>query len=145
MSYQIHLTKSQSKELKQLLKKTTDAKILKRYQSIHFKAQGMKNTQIAKLLCVNIDTITDWYKLFVEGGFKWMGTLEYDGRRVSQLEPHKEKIKAYLEKNMVPSIAALQDYILKTHDISIEHSWLFRYCKKNSICLIKKQKIILAK
>ena len=43
MSYQIHLTKSQSKELKQLLKKTTDAKILKRHQSIHFKNQDQKD------------------------------------------------------------------------------------------------------
>ena len=105
----------------------------------------MKNSQIAKLLCVNIDTITDWYKLFIEGGLKLLGTLDYEGRRVSQIEPHKEEIKKYLENNVVSSIAALQDYIIKTYQISMEHSWLFRYCKKNSICLIKKQKVVPAK
>lgn len=145
MSYQIQLLKSQPKELKKLLKQTTDTKILKRYQSIHFKTQGLTNTQVAKLLDVNIDTITDWYKLFNKGGFKLLGTLNYDGRRVSQLEQHKEEIKSYVEKNIVPGIAALQDYILKTHKVSIEHSWLFRYCKKNSISVIKKQSIVLRK
>ena len=145
MSYSIQLTKSQHKELKELLKKTTDAKILKRYQGIHFKTQGLKNSQIAKLLCVNIDTITDWFKVFIKGGLKLLGTLDYEGRRVSQIEPYKEEIKKYLENNIVPSIAFLHDYILKTYQISMEHSWLFRYCKKNSICLIKKQKVIPAK
>ena len=95
----------------------------------------MKNIQIAKLLCISIDSITDWFKLFVEGDFTLLGTLEYAGRRVSQLEQHKEAIQRYVENNRVPGIAALQDYILTTHELSMEHSWLFRYCKKTPFVL----------
>lgn len=139
------LTKGEEKRLKELLSATDQSKILKRYQCIHFKNQGLPNKQIAALLCVNIDTITDWIKLFKQKGLHGIGELAYDGRRVSQLEDYKEEIKAYVDENIVPSIKELQSYILEKYGIKIEHSWLFRYCKKNSIYLTKRPKVTLQK
>lgn len=145
MSYTFSLNKRENTELKKLLRKTENSKILKRYQCIHFKEQGLKNQDIALLLCVNIDTVTDWLKTFLEKGLKGLGKLQYEGRRPSQLEIYKEEIKYYVNSNIVSSIKELQGYILKTYNLSVEHSWLFRYCKKNSIALIKRPKAILAK
>jgi small subunit ribosomal protein S19 len=48
-------------------------------------------------------------------------------------------IPVYISENMVDKISMLQDYLLTQHDMFVEHSWLYRYCKKNSIHLIKKQ------
>lgn len=139
MSYKIELTTKEQKELRILLQKTEQAKILKRYQCIHFKMQGINNATVATLLCVNVDTITDWLKLFLKGGLKGLSVLEYEGRRISSLDTIKEDIKAYVDKNIVRGIKELQSYILQTHHIAVEQSWLFRYCKKNSIVLTKRQ------
>ena len=83
MSYTMSLTKGEEKRLKELLSATDQSKILKRYQCIHFKNQGLPNKQIAALLCVNIDTITDWIKLFKQKGLHVRGVGADDWRRVS--------------------------------------------------------------
>lgn len=142
MSYQVNLSKREESTLKELLKNTERSKTLKRYQCIHFKQQGLSNAQIAELLYVNIDTVTDWIKIFLEKRFNGFGEFDYDGRRVSQLEMHKEGIKKYVNENIVSSIKQLQGYIGDTFGLTVEHSWLFRYCKKNSIALTKGPKAI---
>ena len=145
MSYQIILNKHEEQTLKNLIKNTERSKALKRYQCIHFKRQGLSNSQIAGLLCVNIDTVTDWIKIFLDKGLKGLGDFEYEGRRVSQLEDYKENIQLYVKDNIVSSMKELQSYILETFNLSVEHSWLFRYCKKNSITLTKRPKAIRQK
>jgi transposase len=145
MSYHINLTNREEASLKELIKNTERSKILKRYQCIHFKHQGLSNAQIAELLCVNIDTVTDWIKIFLSKRLNGFGEFEYEGRRVSQLEEHKGSIKKYVDENIVSSIKQLQGYIENTYNLTVEHSWLFRYCKKNSIVLTKRPKAILQK
>lgn len=145
MSYTFNLNNRESTELKKLLRETESSKILKRYQCIHFKEQGLKNKDIALLLCVNIDTVTDWIRIFLEKGLRGLGGLQYAGRRPPQLDLYKEEIKAHVSSNIVPSIKELQGYILNTYKLPVEHSWLFRYCKKNSIALTKRPKAILVK
>lgn len=145
MSYTVTLSKADLSKLKILLRETESSKILKRYQCIHFKKQGLKNKDIAMLLCVNIDTVTDWLRTFLERGLKGLGELEYEGRRISQLEQYKEGIKSYVDSNIVSSIKELQQYILETYQLQVEESWLFRYCKKNSIALTKRPKVTPAK
>lgn len=145
MSYTIKLSKQDAIELKRLLRETESSKVLKRYQCIHFKQQGIKNKDIAVLLCVNIDTVTDWLKFFLEKGVKGLGEFDYEGRRVSVLDDYKQEIKSYVDKNIVSSVKELQGHIKKTCHVTVEHSWLFRYCKKNSIALTKRPKAILQK
>ena len=145
MSYTIKLSTSDANELKRLLRETESSKVLKRYQCIHFKQQGIKNKDIAILLCVNIDTVTDWLKVFLEKGLKGFGEFDYEGRRISVLDDYKQEIKSYVDKNIVSSVKELQGYIEETYHVAVEHSWLFRYCKKNSIALTKRPKAILQK
>lgn len=145
MSYKIKLSNKDAVELKRLLRETESSKALKRYQCIHFKEQGFKNMDIAMLLCVHIDTITDWLKVFLEKGLKGLREFDYEGRRVSVLDNYKQEIKSHVDKNIVSSVKELQGHIKKTHDVVVEHSWLFRYCKKNSIALTKRPKVILQK
>lgn len=145
MSYTINLNKREETALKELLKNTERSKVLKRYQCIYFKHQGLSNTQIADLLCVNIDTVTDWIKIFLNKRLNGFGEFDYEGRRISQLEDHKEDINKYVNENIVSSIKQLQGYIEDSYGLTVEHSWLFRYCKKNSIVLTKRPKAILQK
>ena len=112
--------------------------IYRRLQCIHFKDLGLKHSIIASSLSVHIDTITDWLKLFNTAGFDGLCKLDYDNRRISKLDSVQSQMKQYIDDNMIGTISQLQSYLLSVHQINIEQSWLFRYCKKNSIHLTRK-------
>lgn len=138
MSYQVNLNSEELVELKLIKREVKDAKILKRYQCLHMLHTGMKRQDIAELLGVYVDTITDWVKLYQLVGLSGMSTLNYAGRRPSALDEYKEIIKEHIKTAPVNTIAELQDYLRTDLQLEIEHSWLSRYLKKNSIALIKK-------
>ena len=139
MSYLIELEENKLAELKDLKKTTKDSKILRRYQCIHMLHNGMKKKATAELLDVNIDTITDWVKLYNQSGLAGLSALNYEGRRKSVLSSIHAELSTYIQTEMISTIAQLQDFIDQKLGIRIEHSWLSRYCKKNSIALIRKQ------
>jgi transposase len=95
--------------------------------------------EVARILNVNIDTITDWVKLYQREGLSSIGLLKYEGRRPCALDSIKQQITAYVQKENISTLSELQTMILEKHHLKIEHSWLSRYCKKNFISLIKKQ------
>lgn len=138
MSYQVNLSSDDLVELKLIKREIKDSKILKRYQCLHMLHTGMKRQDIAELLDVDVDTITDWVKLYQSVGLSGMSNLKYAGRRPSALDKHKEVIKEYIKTASVNTIGQLQDYLRTNLQLEIEHSWLSRYLKKNSIALIKK-------
>jgi transposase len=139
MSYQVNLSSEELIELKILKREVKDSKLLRRYQCIHMLHTGLKRQDIAELLDVYIDTITDWVKLYQSVGLKGLSDLKYDGRRPSALDEHKLEIKEYIKTTSVNTISQLQNYLRNDLKLEIEHSWLSRYLKKNSIVLIKKQ------
>jgi transposase len=137
MTQKIKLEELQEKELKERLKSERDAKIWRRLKCIDLKQKGHKHKEIAEFLDVTIDTITDWLFLFNEGGFEDLCKLNYDGRRVSVLEEHKSSIEEKIDKENVPTIKSLQDWLKKELGIEIEHSWFSRWLKKNQIFVQK--------
>ena len=139
MSYTIDLTPAEIAELKTLRRIEKDGKILRRYQCIWFAHEKFPKKEIASLLAVNIDTVTDWIKLFNKNGLQGLRELQYDGRRPSSLDAVKVELLKYIKTESVSKLSELQHYLKSKHLIEIEHSWLSRYLKKNSIALIKKQ------
>ena len=139
MSYIVDLTPSEIAELKTLRRVEKDGKILRRYQCIWFAHEKFPKKEIASLLAVNIDTVTDWIKLFNKNGLKGLRELQYEGRRPSSLDTVKVELLKHIQTESVSKLSELQYYLKSKHSIEIEHSWLSRYLKKNSIALIKKQ------
>lgn len=134
--YKINLSKSQQKELKSLLKRESKSKVYKRLQFINYEAnQGKKRQEIARLLDVRGNTLTEWAKLFCQGGFKELCTFKYDGRRTSKLTPIKEQIETYLEDTIVNTLDELNDWIKEKHSVSIVKSGLWTFLKKNGLQL----------
>lgn len=64
MAYSISLTSVEVLELKRLRRSEKDGKILRRYQCIWMAYENFPKKEIASTLSVNIDTVTDWIKLF---------------------------------------------------------------------------------
>lgn len=138
MRANIHLSEREQKELKQRKQGEKSIKIYRRYQYLELSNRGMTNLEIAEILGVTNDTLTDWRQLFLQGGLDALSELHYEGRRESRIAPYQEQIKEYIIKENVGTLAQLQGYLEKTYKIEISQSWLFRYCKKNSIFLTKK-------
>jgi transposase len=139
MSYQIALTPTDQSIIKEKKRKEKDAKLLRRYQCLSMLNDQYSKKEVARLLNVNIDTITDWIKIYNKEGLAGLGLLKYEGRRPSALDSIKEQIISYVQKENITTLSELQMTIEKKHQLKIEHSWLSRYCKKNFIALIKKQ------
>jgi transposase len=139
MAYSVILTTSEIVALKRLRRSEKDGKILRRYQCIWMAHESLPKKEIANTLGVNIDTVTDWIKLFNKNRLLGLCKLHYEGRRPSGLDLVKEDIIKYIKTHTVSKLAELQYFLVANHAIKVEHSWLSRYCKKNSIALIKKQ------
>ncbi len=139
MAYSISLTSVEVLELERLRRSEKDGKILRRYQCVWMAYENFPKKEIASTLGVNIDTVTDWIKLFNKNRLGGLCKLHYEGRRPSGLDAVKDVLIKYIKEQSVSKLSELQDFLKTKHSIIVEHSWLSRYCKKNSIALIKKQ------
>ena len=101
--------------------------------------EGFPKKKIASTRGVNIDTVTDWVKLFNKDRLAGLSKLHYECRRPSALDAIKDLLLKHIREQSISKLSELQDFLEAKHSISVEHSWLSRYCKKNSIALIKRQ------
>jgi transposase len=137
MSINISIPKADLAIITKKRKTEPKSKFQRRYQCLWMLNENYLKKDIAILLGVNIDTITDWIKIYNQSGLEGLGLLHYDGRRPSQLDSVKSSIEKIISTQNVSRIKDLQALLINEHKIKVEHSWLYRYCKKNSICLIK--------
>ena len=139
MSYQVILSKIDLDIIKTKKRKERDAKLLRRYQCLSMLHEKYPKKEIAKLLGVNIDTITDWVKIYTQSGLAGLGLFKYEGRRPSSLDQIKDELVDLIKKENINTMVQLQGKIKSSYKLDVEESWLGRYCKKNSISLIRKQ------
>ena len=139
MSYQVILSKVDLDIIKAKKRKERDAKLLRRYQCLSMLHENYPKKEVAKLLGVNIDTITDWVKIYTKSGLAGLGLFNYEGRRPSSLDQIKDELVDLIKKENINTMVQLQGKIKNNYKLDVEESWLGRYCKKNSISLIRKQ------
>ncbi len=134
----ITLTKTKQAQIAKLKNKEKNNKIYRRYLYLEMSNEGMTNIKIAKLLGVCNDTLTVWKQIYEEAGLKGLAQLNYEGRRISKLEKHKNAIRKKITEDNVATLKQLQDFLSNERQVTVEQSWLHRFCKKNSIFLIKR-------
>lgn len=134
----ITLTKSKQFQISELKNKEKSNKIYRRYLYLEMSNEGMTNLKIAKLLGVCNDTLTVWKQIYEEAGLAGLAELHYEGRRISKLDKHKDTIINKIKNDNIVTLKQLQDFLRTECQTEVEQSWLHRFCKKNSIYLIKK-------
>ena len=139
MSYQVILSKTDLAIVQTKKRKERDAKLLRRYQCLSMLHENYPKKEVAKLLGVNIDTVTDWVKLYTKSGLAGLGLFHYEGRRPSTLDAIKDELVGLIKRENINTMVQLQAIIKSNFKLDVEESWLGRYCKKNSISLIRKQ------
>jgi transposase len=139
MSYIIEFDSASIDEINNMMKKNKETKIYKRLVALKMKHQGFSNNQISTVLNVHIDTVTDWFKIYIIKGLNNLCELHLKNRKKSRLDAYSEELKKLVKEKNISTISEFQNYISNLFGINIEHSWLSRYIKKNSIALIKRQ------
>ena len=139
MSYQVILSEIDLAIIKTKKRKERDAKLLRRYQCLSMLHENYPKKEVAKLLGVNIDTITDWVKIYTKSGLAGLVLLKYEGRRPSSLYQIKDVLVDLIKKENINTMVQLQGKIKSSYKLDVEESWLGRYCKKNFISLIRRQ------
>ena len=138
MSYSFLLEKVELENINKMMKIQKNTKVFKRLVALKMKHEGISNHQISSILEVHIDTVTDWFKLYLRTGLQGLCELHLKNRKKSKLDDYIDELRNLVEKETITTLAEFQNYISKLFGIEIEHSWLSRYCKKNSIVLIKR-------
>ncbi|MEJ0103124.1 MAG: helix-turn-helix domain-containing protein [Bacteroidota bacterium] len=100
MSYKIILPRADVALITAKKRKEKDAKLLRRYQCLSMLHEQYPKKEIAKLLGVNIDTITDWIKIYNKEGLAGLGLLKYEGRRPLHWIVSKKKLLTMLKKEI---------------------------------------------
>lgn len=139
MATTLSFSKKKLKDIQDAMKKEKNIKIYRRLQAMMWKNLKKPHQEIAFLLQVTQNTVTNWFYLYKKKGLLGLCTLDYEGRRPSKLNQYEQEIRAYIEKENIANIAMLQSWIESHFGLHVEESWLYRYCKKNSIFPIKKQ------
>lgn len=136
--FKITISESDIEKVKLKKKSENDKKIYRRLQFLHLKYGNKTNKEIADVIGVCVDTVTDWARIYsVEGLEGLCRPINYDNRS-AKIDNYIDRIKQDIRDNTISTLSELQDWIKKNYSLEIEQSWLFRCCKKNSICLIKK-------
>ena len=135
----ITISKDDLKEIKLKKKKEKDQKIYRRLQFLHLKYKNKTNKEIADLLGVCADTITDWARIYSNEGLNSLCQPINYNNRSAKIDKYIVRIKQDVKDNMISTLSELQNWIKENYSLEIEQSWLSRCCKKNSISLTKKR------
>lgn len=137
--YKIKLSAGELAQLNKRRKKEKNKAISDRLQCIYLAAKGKENKEITNTLAINKNSTTNWIKIYIDKGLDELCRPENFNRRSAKIDDYLEKIKRDIKENTIATLAELQGWIKKKYSLQIEQSWLFRCCKKNSICLTKKR------
>ena len=137
--YKIKLSKDELSELNKKKKQEKNTKMYHRLQSVYLAHRGRDNKEITDILGVNKNSVTKWVNIYSKKGLNELCQPINYNRRSAKIDDYIDKIKKDIKDNTISTLSELQGWIKKKYSLEIEQSWLFRCCKKNSVCLTKKR------
>lgn len=133
---EIKLTKKQKDKLLKIEKKITNAKILKKIQSILLKDKDWTHADIAKHLNKSVSSVSGWIKIYKEQGLKQLISWNYQGKASKLSQKQLNKLKARAKEEPFDIAQEALDYIEKEFDIKYNVKYMPRLLKKTN-CHIK--------
>lgn len=137
MAYRIELTEEELDYVAKEKKSTVHYKIRRKLDALLQLNKGVGATAVARGIGVVNNTVTRWIKEYKQKGIGHYSSTHYVGRE-SVLDPHKEWLTAQVQDHDIKTISQLKDKLEKERGIEVKVKWLQKYCKKNSLSLIKR-------
>jgi len=136
--YTIKLSHRELMALNKRRKMEKNKTIADRLHCLYLAHTGKGHKEIQDILAINKNSVTNWIKLYRSQGLDGLCRAENYDRRSSRIDVYLDQIKQDVADHPIASLAELQDWIKQRYAVEIEQSWLWRCCKKNSICLTRK-------
>ncbi|MEL6654678.1 MAG: helix-turn-helix domain-containing protein [Bacteroidota bacterium] len=127
MSYKIQLSTEETYILADKMQEIKNKKLSRRLLAISLRHFGYQIKEISLIVGTSEKTVTNWMKLFLEGGFDALLTLRYQKDKGSKLAPYKSQIEQYFSKHPKAKLADLQAWLQTEYELKVEYSWLYRY------------------
>ncbi|MEO0472554.1 MAG: helix-turn-helix domain-containing protein [Bacteroidota bacterium] len=127
MSYKIQLSTEEAYILADKMQEIQNKKLSRRLLAISLRHYGYKVKEISPLVGASEKTVTNWMKLFLEGGFDRLLSLQYATDRNSKLRPYQEHIRQYRKAHPQADLQELHAWLKAEHQLVVEFSWLYRY------------------
>lgn len=133
MSYKIQLSTEETYVLADKMQEVKNKKLSRRLLAISLRHFGYQIKEISLIVGTSEKTVTNWIKLFLEGGFDGLLKLKYQRDKGSKLEPYKTTIEQYFSEHPRAKLADLQAWLAQNHQVKVEYSWLYRYLELHKI------------
>ena len=127
----IHLGDKGLKALNKAEKDIDKPQLLKRIQSIKLKNKQWKHAEIAEFFDIRIETVSQWIKVYHEGGIKKLLTWNYEGKKSIMMKKQQNKLKKRQEEKPFKNAKEAKAYIEKTFGIKWHLHWVQKLLKKN--------------
>ncbi|MBN2892942.1 MAG: helix-turn-helix domain-containing protein [Bacteroidales bacterium] len=125
------LTEDQKKELEIAEQTVKQIQLLKRMQCLKMRHKGMSNNDIAEILSMSDQTISDWIQLYRKGGLVRLLQWNYKGKisvlTIEQLKQLEERN----EQKPFEKAAEAKEYIKSEFSIDYHLHWVQKILKKN--------------
>ncbi len=133
MSYKIQLSTEETYVLADKMQEVKSKKLSRRLLAISLRHFGYQIKEISLIVGTSEKTVTNWIKLFLEGGFDELLRLKYQRDKGSKLAPYKTAIEQFFAKDPQAKLADLQAWLESEHQVKVEYSWLYRYLELHKI------------
>lgn len=133
MAYKIRLSTEETYRLADLMQSVKQKRQSRRLLAISLRHYGYKISAIATLTGVSSRSVTHWLKRYTEGGLEALLEFDYPRDRDSRLRPLVPAIVRYWQVHPAAKIKDLQAWLEVEHQVSVEHSWLYRYLELHEL------------
>ena len=102
--------------------------IQKRLEALYLKSQGMKHSQICRLLRISRASISNWLKAYKEGGIERAKKLNYR-KKWGDLTSHQEAVEEHFHTNPPRSVQEAMRAIKELTGLDRKRTSVYRFLK----------------
>ena len=134
----VQISKEEYNNLVAVEKKIKSIKSLKRIQAFKLMYAGWKYGKIADFLSVTNNTLSNWIKIYNDGGISSLLLFQYKGGQSKLNKTHLSELKKEASKGSFPYAKAAKKYIKDKYCINYHLNHVQKLFKKNFTYPFKK-------
>lgn len=127
--YSLNLTSAELDRVFENMQSHSNERSRRKCMVIYLRANNYSNKEVAKLLRIDEDTITNYVKKYINGGLEDL-LKENFYRRASQLEPYREQLIVLFTETPARSIDHAIEMIAEKTGVRLKRSACRDYLKK---------------
>jgi len=126
----VELSKKERKGLRLRIRQAKDRKTADRLRVVWFKAEGMTHKEIARLLQMHINTVTNCLKRYSDGGLDAVCDMNYQGKQARLTTQQQEALKVELKTRIYNTAQRVIRWVEKQFGVSYKLRGMHKLLKR---------------